>query len=280
MNKPESQKFVNYIKAGRKILIYDTETTGLNMVTDVIVEYSAMVMEKINGRYQVTESFEQYIRPKFKMPEKATECNGITDEFLQNYPYEEEAYQAIKQFLDRHADAVICGYNQYKYDDAMMYNLHLRQGELSKEHPDDEIDVFTMVKENIFEKNRNLSSMHALLCPEIEDIQFHNSSDDIRATWNVAVALYNRLIKEEKKYAELIVATPVRCRTWEPGGGKKYLFVTVKTDNNYAELYYDFYYKTWKSKEVDPAAYNTDKIEEFLISKFGSLKNVTNSIQL
>lgn len=271
--KWESAKLTDAIDAGKKILIYDTETTGLDKIADVIVEYSAIVMEKIDGKYKLTESFEQYIRPKFKMSEAVIKVHGITNEFLENYPYEEEAYKNIKAFLDKHKDAIISGYNQYSYDDAMMYNLALRQGDIISEHPENEIDVFSVVKENIFEKSRKLCNMHALLCPGVTNIQFHNSSDDIRATWNVAVALYKRLKTEKDVVKEEV--TPVKCRLWSPGAGKNYMFLTIKDKNNeYHEIYFDFYYKTWKSKELDISSIDTDKLEKTLIERYGSLSKV------
>lgn len=263
MNKIESKKLVEAFKNGKKILIYDTETTGLDKVADVIVEYSAIVMERVNGKYQLTESFEQYIRPKFEMSEDVIRIHGITNEFLRDYPYEEEAYKNIKAFLNKHKDAIISGYNQYSYDDLMMYNLSLRQGDLISEHPSNYIDVYSVVKENIFEKKRNLSTMHALLCPNASNIQFHNSSDDIKATWNVAVALYKRLSKAENTVKEKVI--PTAFHWYEPGAGKKYLFVTVKkSDGTYTKVYYDVYYKTWKSKEIDIESVDINDLEKKL----------------
>ena len=132
MNKIESKKLVEAFKNGKKILIYDTETTGLDKVADVIVEYSAIVMERVNGKYQLTESFEQYIRPKFEMSEDVIKIHGITNEFLRDYPYEEEAYKNIKAFLNKHKDAIISGYNQYSYDDLMTYSTELAVREAGK----------------------------------------------------------------------------------------------------------------------------------------------------
>lgn len=272
--KFESQKLMKAIGKGRKILIYDTETTGLDKIADVIVEYSAIVMEKVDGKYRLAESFEQYIRPKFRMSESVIRVHGITNEFLEDYPYEEEAYKSIKAFLERHKDAIISGYNQRNYDDAMMYNLALRQGDIIPEHPEEEIDIYNVVKENIFEKNRKLSTMHGLLCPEISNIQFHNSSDDIKATWNVAVALYKKLKAETKQKKSDVIL--VKARWFVPGAGKSYLFLTTKDVNSttFYEIFYDTYYKTWKSKEIDIDKIDTDKIEEKLLADYGEIKKV------
>ncbi len=260
--KAETNKFINYIKAHKTFIVYDVETSGLSKINDVITEFSAIVYAYVEGRYTLVDEFEQYIRPLITIPDKVVALNGISNEFLEQYPYEREAYMKIKAFLSKYEDAVILGYNQTKFDDAMFYQLMLRQDEKNAyEHPKEEIDVFSMVKENIFEKDRKLQTVHSLLCPNVTNLSFHNSSDDVKATWNVAVALYN----QNKGKISTMQGNPVSCRYWAPGGRNRFFFTIIKLSNGeFCEIYYDHYYKTWKSKEIDISRIDTDYVEERL----------------
>lgn len=272
--KAETNRFIGYIKARKTFVVYDVETSGFSRTKDMIIEFSAIVYAFIDGKYRLVDELEQYIRPPFEISDKVTSINGITNEFLKDYPYEEEAYKSIKAFFTKYRDSVVMGYNQTRFDDAMLYQMMLRQDEKNAyEHPDEEIDVFSMVKENVFKKDRKLQEVHRILCPNITDLKFHNSSDDIRATWNIAVALYN----QNRVKVNTLQGTPVSCRYWAPGGRNRFFFVIIKLENGeFCEIYYDHYYKTWKSKEADINTIDTDyvegKLNEVLID-FSSFKD-------
>lgn len=265
MQLVETKKFLDAIKNRRSFLIYDTETTGLDAAMNVIVEYSAFIMEFKDGKYQKTDSIEQYIRPKYLMTPEVIKIHGITNEFLADKPFEEEAWINIRAFLDKHNDAIVVGYNNVWFDDKFIYNLALRNGEDWDEHPIEEIDVFLMVKENIFQKDRKLATMHHLLCVDEakkleEEGKYHNSTADIKATWDVAVALYNmqRIPKVKVHLANYSFV--------DYGKGRKYLFVSVqRTDTNeFIKLQYDHYKHMWSSKEADLTGLDIAGLEEEL----------------
>lgn len=243
----ETRKFIDAVAQHKKFLIYDTETSGLNKDLDEIIEWSAICYAYVDGKYQQIDQLEVFIRPSFEISQESINVHGHTNEFLSQFKYEKEMFPVIKEFLTKYSDAVLMGYNQKRFDDEMMKSLCFRVRDKIPEFTD-EIDVFDMVKENIFEKKRNLQTMHEKLCPGIE-VKYHDSSGDIRATWNVAVALYKKCIKEISKPKHKI--TYVKHNWYEPGQGKKYMFVTVKDPDTgkFAQTYYDFYYKCWKGKD-------------------------------
>ena len=117
-----------------------------------------------------------------------------------------------------------------------------------------------MVKENIFQKDRKLATMYKLLCPEQEEIGFHNSTEDIKATWNVAVALY-KMQKIPK-----VTISAANYSFVEYGQGRKYLFVTVKRQDTgeFINIYYDFWKHMWTSKEADLTGLDISGLEKQL----------------
>ena len=77
-----------------EICMFDTETTGLNAMEDVIIQISAIKcrlpdMEEI-GR------IDYYINPEKPLPAKITEITGITDDFLKDKPTEKEIFPEIR----------------------------------------------------------------------------------------------------------------------------------------------------------------------------------------
>ena len=65
-----------------RLLLIDTETTGLDYVRDEIIELSAVVVERVNGTAQVVREYDELIRlsPGGFIPEKIVELTGITNE--------------------------------------------------------------------------------------------------------------------------------------------------------------------------------------------------------
>jgi DNA polymerase III alpha subunit (gram-positive type) len=244
----ETLKFMKAVSEHRPFVIYDIESSGLNKTLDEVIEYSAIVFSWEPGGYKMTDSIECFIKPSFEISKESIAVHGFTNEYLSQFPGEKEVFPVIKAFLEKHKDAILMGYNQKRFDDEMMKSLCCRVG-LSLPELFDEIDVFDMVKENIFEKKRNLQTMHELLCPGIE-IRYHDSSGDIRATWNVAVALYKRCIKKMNQKKNKVVYHSHTSANY--GRGRNYLFVTVKdvSSNAFLNVFYDYYYKCWKGKDV------------------------------
>lgn len=264
----ETEAFVNAIHNHKTFLIYDTETSGLDKLLDEIIEWSAIVFGYKDGKYQQIDQMEVFIKPSFIISQESINVHGHTNEFLSQFPYEKEVFPKIKAFLEKYSDAVLMGYNQKNYDDAMMLSMCNRVGDKLPEF-DQEIDVFNMVKENIFEKKRNLRAMHEKLCPGIE-VKYHDSSGDIRATWNVAVALYK--IGRSKMMIPKRKVAVINHRYWEAGAGKAYLFVTIKDKEAYKEIFYDHYYKVWKGKNgLDISDIDTADVEAQLQAKTGLL---------
>ena len=63
-------------------VVLDLETTGLSVKEDQILEIGAV---KVQGG-EVTASYETFVNPGRKVPERITELTGIRDEMIANAP--------------------------------------------------------------------------------------------------------------------------------------------------------------------------------------------------
>lgn len=267
-NKTNTLKFWQEAQKGSRFIIFDLETTGLKKKADVVVEFSALVAEKINGFYTFVDSVEYYIRPVFKMTPEVIAVHGITNEFLEDKPTEEEIFPEIKAFFDKYKDAVITGYN-VGFDIKFMEEMYKRQKLTFA--PENVVDVFAMVKENIFfdehEGNRRLSEILPVLFPG-KSYKFHDSSDDIKATWDVGVGIIKRyfesgMVPENAKYPGKLIS----YQYWSVGKTQR-LYCTIEMCGNYYDIYYDIYQSCWACEPNKNGGYNIflyvnmDSIEE------------------
>ena len=74
-------------------VVLDLETTGLSVKEDQILEIGAV---KVQGG-EVTASYETFVNPGRKVPERITELTGIRDEMIADAP---DVETAVRGFLD------------------------------------------------------------------------------------------------------------------------------------------------------------------------------------
>ncbi len=74
---------------------YDLETTGLDPVSDYIIEFGAVKV--VDG--VPTERMQQFVKPPIPIPEFITRLTGITDKMVANAPELEEVFDDIYDFL-------------------------------------------------------------------------------------------------------------------------------------------------------------------------------------
>lgn len=93
-----------------RILVVDTETTGIDPKQARVVEIGGVFYEPKNGR----RALQRYINPGCPIPAEATALHRITDSMVADAPSFREAAEGI---LTRFEDAdVVMGYNLLDYD--------------------------------------------------------------------------------------------------------------------------------------------------------------------
>ena len=118
-------------------VVFDLETTGINPVSDDIIEISAL--KAVNG--MVVEEFSSLINPGRPIPYQATRVNHITDEMVQNAP---DIAWGIQRFLEFTGNHILVGHNIHNFDLNFIYDavMHL----YGKEFQNDYIDTLVMSK--------------------------------------------------------------------------------------------------------------------------------------
>jgi DNA polymerase-3 subunit epsilon len=165
----------------RPIIVFDLETTGINITKDRIVEI-ALIKVHPNGD---KEEFHKIVNPGIKIPAESTAFHGITDEQVKDLPTLKDLGQEIIDFI---GDADLAGYNSNKFDIPVLVEELMRNGF--------ELDVserkFVDIQ-NIFHKmeQRTLVAAYQFYCQkQLENA--HSAMYDTKATLEVLEAQLNK----------------------------------------------------------------------------------------
>lgn len=123
-------------------VVFDLETTGLNHMTDAIIEISALKVK--NGKVQ--EQFSTLVNPNRHIPAAASEVNGITDEMVADAPALKDV---LEQFLAFIGSEVLVGHNIYSFD--MKFLNCAMQKFYQKDISNDYIDTLYMARKCVKE---------------------------------------------------------------------------------------------------------------------------------
>src|SRR5690554_805425 len=91
------------------LVFFDLETTGINIVSDRIVEI-AILKVQVNGK----EELRSYrINPEMPIPRQASEIHGIYDEDVKDAPTFKQIARDLAKFLE---GCDLGGFNSNKFD--------------------------------------------------------------------------------------------------------------------------------------------------------------------
>jgi len=173
------------IKLLRPIVFLDVETTGLNLVTDRVVEI-ALLKILPDGTKQMKRKL---INPEINIPSQVAEIHGITNEMVKDAPKFRDIANEIRQFLD---GADLGGYNSNKFDWPLLAEEFLRAGldfDIQGKKLVDVQKIYHLLEP------RTLSAAYKFYCDK-ELSNAHSAEADITATWEVfsaQVARYPQL---------------------------------------------------------------------------------------
>jgi len=165
----------------RPVAFIDLETTGINLVSDRIVEV-AIIKIFPDGTRQVKRKL---VNPQMPIPENVIAIHGITDEMVKDAPVFKQVANEIKQFLD---GCDIAGYNSNRFDIPMLIEEFLRCGLFFNIDGRKLIDV-----QKIFHQmeQRTLSAAYKFYC-EKELVGAHGAETDAIATFEILEAQIER----------------------------------------------------------------------------------------
>ena len=205
-----------------RLMLFDTETTGLSFPRDEIIEFSAVVVERINGQIVVTEEYDRLIHlsPGNTVPPEITKLTGISNEDIaQRGIPKAELCADIAQMIA--GNTLLLAYNAH-FDLSFLYYLLLRHGDASILKGKDKLDLLTVYKDR--------HSYPHKLCNAIEVydlsgkvVNSHRAIDDVLATVEVMKAMeleradlerYVNLFGFNPKYG--ISGRPIGSVTYKP----------------------------------------------------------------
>jgi DNA polymerase III subunit epsilon len=158
----------------RPLVIFDLETTGINISKDRIVELC--ILKVMPGGEETIKTWR--INPTIPIPEKASKIHGIYDIDIKNKPTFAELAREINAFID---NSDLAGYNSNKFDVPLLLEEFIRADidfDIKKRRLVD-VQVIYFKKEP-----RTLSAAYRFYCDkDLENA--HSSEADVKATYEV-----------------------------------------------------------------------------------------------
>jgi len=164
-----------------RLVLFDTETTGLIFNRDEIIEFAAVVVEKQNGEIVVTEEYDELIAlsPGGFVPPMIENLTGIS-----NADLKEKGIPKTKLCSDIArmvaGNTLLLAYNAH-FDLSFLFYLLLRDGDPTILKGKDKLDLLTVYKDR--------HSYPHKLCNAIEVyglsgkvVNSHRAVDDVLAT--------------------------------------------------------------------------------------------------
>lgn len=253
-------------------IIFDTETTGLHPDKDYIVELSAIKYEIINCELYEIEKIDYYICPPITMDEKVIAIHGITNEFLEAQPTEQELFPQIYKFFGD--DPILVAHNA-EFDVQMLKALYHRQNKhLSLKIALDTLDMARDIISYKSIKDYHLSTLCKFYKIDA-GLSFHCAIDDVKATSLLLTKLYM-----EYKNLPVHLGTirlQIKYLYYWKGYNLQQQGIYVATDTGM--LYYNTRWKIWMSKEIDLSTIDINDLETQVLirtnlpsmNKFGRL---------
>ena len=205
-----------------RLLVFDTETTGLAYSRDEIIEFSAVAVEQVAGEAKVVQEYDELVSlsPGGFVPPKIQQLTGISTQDLRERGIPKTRLCAdIARMLT--PNTLLLAYNAH-FDLSFLFYLLLRDGDPAILKGKDKLDLLTVYKDRRSYPHR--------LCNAIESyglsgkvVNSHRAVDDVLATVAVMEAMeaerpdldrYINLFGYNPKYG--VEGKPIGSVTYKP----------------------------------------------------------------
>lgn len=169
-----------------RVLLFDFETTGLYAMRDQIIEIGAIVLEKKDGQYVITDELQTLVMADGPLPPKITDITHITDDMLLREGISQE--EACHRLLDLYKDekTLLVAYN-IQFDMGFLTSLFRKYWNQNFWIKNDLLDVMAVYKDRHPYPHRLES---AVAVYHIEEPNTHRALDDIKATLEVLKCMH------------------------------------------------------------------------------------------
>ncbi len=164
-----------------RLVIFDTETTGLQFARDEIIEFAAVAVERVDGKMQVVEEYDELVTlsPGGFVPPMIENLTGISNEDIRERGIAKTRLCCDIARLVK-GNTLLLAYNAH-FDLSFLFYLLLRDGDPQILKGKDKIDLLTVYKDR--------HSYPHKLCNAIETygladqvVNSHRAVDDVLAT--------------------------------------------------------------------------------------------------
>ncbi len=207
-----------------RLFLFDTETTGLQYARDEIIEFAAVVVERMDGTPQVTAQYDELISltPGNSVPPKIQQLTGITDaDLLARGIPKEQVCRDIAEML--RGNTLLLAYNAH-FDLSFLYYLLLRHGDPMILKGKDKLDLLTVYKDRHSYPHKLCNTIDVYGLGD-QVVNSHRAVDDVLATVAVMKAMedekpdlerYVNLFGFNPKYG--VEGKPIGTVTYKPQG--------------------------------------------------------------
>ena len=209
-----------------RLLILDTETTGLNYSRDEVIEFSAVAVEKVNGTHQVVAEYDQLVSlsPGGFVPPKIEQLTGIsTQDLREKGVAKTRVCRDIAELIA--GNTLLLAYNAH-FDLSFLFYMLLRDGDPRILKGKDKLDLLTVYRDRREFPHKLCNAIEAYgLSGKV--VNSHRAIDDVIATVAVMEAMeaeradldkYINLFGYNPKYG--VDGKPIGTVTYKPQGYK------------------------------------------------------------
>lgn len=205
-----------------RLVLFDTETTGLLYSRDEIIEFAAVVLERRDGQAAVIQEYDELIAlsPGGFVPPKIEQLTGISNQALQERGLSKtRVCRDIAQMIQ--GSTLLLAYNAH-FDLSFLFYLLLRSGDPAILKNKDKLDLLTVYRDRHSYPHKLCSAIDVYGLGD-QVTNSHRAIDDVLATVAVMKAMeaeqndleqYINLFGYNPKYG--IEGKPIGSVTYRP----------------------------------------------------------------
>lgn len=164
-----------------RLVLFDTETTGLAFSRDEIIEFAAIVVERVDGQVKVLQEYDELITlsPGGFVPPMIEKLTGIsTQDILEKGIAKTRAARDIAEMI--RGNTLLIAYNAH-FDLSFLYYFLLRSGDPAILKGKDKLDLLTVYKDRRSYPHKLSNAIQAYgLAGKV--VNSHRAVDDVLAT--------------------------------------------------------------------------------------------------
>ena len=178
----------NFFQKYDKLVLFDTETTGLQYSRDEIIEFAAVVVELVDGKPTITKQYDELVTlaPGSLIPPMIQKLTGISNEDVRErgIPKAQVCRDMAELFQ---GNALLIAYNA-PFDLSFLYYMLLRDGDPTILRGKDKLDLLTVYKDRRSYPHKLTNAIDAYgLAGQV--VNSHRAVDDVVATVAVMEAM-------------------------------------------------------------------------------------------